>query len=83
MGTLAIDFESQSEFEMGLRVISSQLLLDKKVQRPFNLANERGEQLGIVPEYVVSWRVFDVADEWQAGFTLPPGGRPAPSREGD
>jgi len=81
MGVRAIDFEDEASYDMAQSLINSRLAITKSAQYSFQLTNARGEVLGIVPEYVVSWRVYDVDEEWRAVFTLPPGGDSAPSRE--
>ena len=62
-------------------MIAMRLETVKGNQYPFSMRNERGDILGVAPEYIVSWRAFDVEDEWQAVFSLPPGGEPPPERE--
>jgi len=81
MGVRAIDFQDVEAFKMAQQTINSRMQVAKQAQHPFQLQNEREEMLGIVPEYVVSWRIYNVDDEWQAVFSLPPGGDPAPPRE--
>jgi hypothetical protein len=80
MGTHTIDFEDKESFDAARRIIS-RVGLPTNTQSLFEIENERGEVLIINPDVLVSCRMFDVADDWQAVFSLPPGGKPSPERE--
>jgi hypothetical protein len=82
MGTHTIDFEDQESYGAARRIVS-RVGLPTNTQSLFEIENERGEVLALNPDVLVSYRMFDVADDWHPVFSLPPGGKPAPPREQD